>query len=180
MGTCQYTKMNFSVYELTHMIGRVEVLNEIAYIKLSDQNIIFPNKRTDKTKVYPLPSDDEISGIIASAKCEAIKNATALGMSTHNDIDEYTFSCNENIFNQIESDEECLIEDIDDDEMMQALVEDESLDVQSCDENSPYVIVRDENGIKRKIRKSTYIWMLSEPSERISNDRLRRVQVKNN
>lgn len=93
-----------------------------------------------------------------------------------NDIDEYQFHYNEDILNQMESDEESLVED---DEMMQELIDNENLDGQSCDENSPYVIVRDENGIKRKIRKSTYIWMLSEPNERISNDRLRRVQVKN-
>lgn len=178
MGTAQYTKINFSVHELMYMIGRVEVLNEIAYIELADEKIIFPNKRTGKTTIYPLPSDYEIDATIANARLEAITNAAKIGMNTVNNIDEYEFRYNEDIFDQMESDEESPIEDIDEYEAMQTLMDDDNLDTQSCDENSPFVIIRDEDGIKRKIRKSTYIWMLSEPSERISNDRLRRVQVK--
>lgn len=174
MGTAQYTKINFSIYELMSMIGRVEVLNDIAYIKLADEKITFPNKRTGRTKKYSLPSDDEINETIAKAKREAIQNASNLGMQTNKCIDEYEFHYSEEIFNQIESsDEENSIEDIDE-------TDDGYLtNTQSCAENSPFVIVLDENGVERKIRKSTYIWMLSEPSERISNDRLRRVQVRN-
>lgn len=180
MGSPEYTKINFSIHELMFMVGRVEVLNDIAYIKLADENITFPNKRTGKTTIYPLPTDDEIDTTVADAKREAIKNAAKLAMNTVNNIDEYVFHYNQDIFDQLEDDEERQPEDIDGNEIMQTLTDDDSLDAQLCDENSPYLIVRDENGIKRKIRKSTYVWMLSEPSERISNDRLRRVQVKEN
>lgn len=184
MGTAQYTKINFSLYELLHMIGRIEVQQEIAYVKLANENVLFPNMREGKTKIYPLPSDEEINVTIEKAKQEAMKNAEKLGMSTVNltvnNIDTFEFSCKEGIFDQDESDEDDCTQDvlideyIDEDEMMK----DNILDSETCDENSPYIIIRDENEIKRKIRKSTYVWMLSEPSERISSDRLRRVQVK--
>lgn len=146
MGTAQYTKINFSIHELMHIIGRVEVLDEIAYIKLADEKINFPNKRTGKTTIYPLPLDDEIDATIANARREAITNAAKLGMNTVNNIDDYEFHYNEDIFNHMESDENSSIEDIDEDEAMQTLTDDENLDTISCDENSPYVIVRDDNG----------------------------------
>lgn len=178
MGTAQYTKINFSLYELLHMVGRIEVQHEIAYVKLANESVVFPNKRTGKTKIFSLPSDDEINTIIAKAKQTAIDNAAKLGMTTVNNIDTFEFQSKEGIFDPDEDDEDCCTENIAEDEMIQNLPEDDQLDSESCDENSPYIIVRDESGVKRKIRKSIYIWMLTEPSERISNDRLRRFQAK--
>lgn len=181
MGTAQYTKINFSLYELLHMIGRIEVQQEIAYVKLANEKVFFPNKREGKTEIYPLPSDEEINVTIEKAKQEAMKNAEKLGMSTVNstvnNIDSFEFSCKKGIFESDEDDctQDVLIDEyLEEDEMMT----DDILDSETCNENSPYIIIHDDNMIKRKIRKSTYVWMLLEPSERISSDRLRRVQVK--
>lgn len=155
------------------MTRRIEKQNEIANIRLADQKITFPNKRTGKTIIHSLPSDEEINATIEKAKHEAIQNATKLGMYTVNNIDEYTFQCNENISNLEENDEDYWNEDVGEDE-----TEEDFFDTEKIAENSPYIVVNDENGIKKKIRKSTYVWMLAEPSEKISNDRLRRVQTR--
>lgn len=53
MGTAEYTKINFSLYELLHMIGRSEVQNDIGYIKLADQDIHCPSKRKNKSTIFP-------------------------------------------------------------------------------------------------------------------------------
>lgn len=45
------------------------------------------------------------------------------------------------------------------------------------DENSSFVVVKDINGANRVVRKPTLIWMLCEPSEKLSKDRLKRVQI---
>lgn len=71
MGTAQYTKINFSLYEVLHMTRRIEKRNEIAYISLADQKISFPNKCTGKTIIHSLPTDEEINATIEKAKHEA-------------------------------------------------------------------------------------------------------------
>lgn len=46
-------------------------------------------------------------------------------------------------------------------------------------EQTAFTKIIDENGEEFTIRKSTLVWMLTEPSVSISKDRLRRVQVSN-
>lgn len=46
------------------MIRRVEMQNEIAYIKLADHKVHFPHKRAGKAIIFHLPSDDEIDATI--------------------------------------------------------------------------------------------------------------------
>lgn len=178
MGTMQYTKINFSIYELMHMIGRIETQNEIAYIKLADKEIYFPNKRAGKTTIFNMPSDEEIDTIVANARKLAIENAAKLGMIDINNIDEFEINSKIN-FDDVEDDSDDCIENFIDEEaeVDQMDVDEFNTDEMNVEVNSRFVVVRDENGIKRKIPKSTLIWMLTEPSERLSNDRLRRVQV---
>lgn len=45
---------------------------------------------------------------------------------------------------------------------------------QDMDENSPLTYVNDINGEKKIIPKSTLLWILTEPSAKFSNDRIRR------
>lgn len=54
MGTVNLTKINFSFFEILHMIGRIELQNEIAYFKLTGEGRSYPinHKRTQKTKIY--------------------------------------------------------------------------------------------------------------------------------
>lgn len=73
-------------------------------------------------------------------------------------------------------------EDSDDDNLYETCQEQmyETHENQDEEENKSFVVVTDENGKERKIRKSTYIWMLSEPCERLSKDRLTRVRINHN
>lgn len=175
MGTTQFTKINFSLYELIYMIRRVETQNHIAYVQLPD-NVNFPNKRTGRTLICDLPPDEEIDKIIASARYEAIQCAAKLGMTTTGQIDDFEIHTKLK-FDDAE-DTEDYIENMRDEEEDEDFF-DLDTDEMDVDVNSRFVIVNDENGTKRKILKSTLIWMLTEPSEKISNDRLKRVQIHN-
>lgn len=181
LGTTQFTKITFSIYEFLHMIRRVEAQIEIAYVKLADQEIHFPNKRKGKAIIFDLPSDKVIDETIAKAKDEAIQNALKLGMSTTTAIDDFQIKTNikfdEDDYSEFPNDEdieaemdmEMDVDEFDADEL--------NSDNMVVDINSRYVVVRDEDGFKRKILKQTYLWMLIEPSEKISNERWIRVQV---
>lgn len=173
MGTTQFTKVNFSLLELLHMIGRIEVQNDIAYFKLADKEITFPHKRAGKTKIYSLPSDTEINVTISEAKKKAIEDATKFGMICFIDIDEYEFQSRLR-FESNDSDEH--VEESDDDDS-DFLEHETSTMSENIDEKSPLVAVKDADGITRVVRKSTLLWMLTEPVERLSKDRLRRVQI---
>lgn len=92
MGTVNFTKNNFSLYELIHMIGRIEVQNDIAYFKLSEQNISFPidHKRRQKTKLHPMPSQADVKHDLDEARQTAIADAISLGMCPEN-LDHFEF-----------------------------------------------------------------------------------------
>lgn len=176
MGTTNYTKINFTIYELMYMIGRLEMLNEISYFKLADKEIYFPNKRVGKTVIYNLPTNEEIHAVIARAKSEAIQNAAKLGMISTNGIDDFEIHSNLN-FDDAEDDLEYLYDNTIGEEVE---IETEfDTERSEIDENSRFVMVCDENGMNRKVLKSSLVWMLTEPSEKISNDRLKRVQIHN-
>lgn len=157
------------MYEVMHMIGRLELQNDIAYFKLNNDSVSFPvdHKRTSKTKIYDLPSESDINSTIEKAKEKAIEDALSLGMSPAN-YDNFVFQSNEDID---ETDDIDILENVD--------VNDTAEECQENIEEGAYTTVIDENGDEVTIRKSTLVWMLSEPSIAISKDRLRRVQVTN-
>lgn len=111
LGTVNYTKINFSLYELLHMVGRIEMQNEIAYVRLANEEVIFPNKRVGKTKIYSLPSDEEINNAISIAKHEAIQQANTFGMTNTDGIDTFDFKSRMDVCEDEESDEESCFED---------------------------------------------------------------------
>lgn len=39
MGTINYTKINFTLLELIHLVGRVELMNDIMHFKLADSDV---------------------------------------------------------------------------------------------------------------------------------------------
>lgn len=89
------------------------------------------------------------------------------------DIDEYEFQSRLR-FESNDSDEH--VEESDDDDS-DFLEHETSTMSENIDEKSPLVAVKDADGITRVVRKSTLLWMLTEPVERLSKDRLRRVQI---
>lgn len=160
MGTMNYTKINFTLLELFHLVGRVELQNDLVHIKLASQNISFPRNKISKTKLnqFKLPSDAEITKIIRDAKEMAIKDATKFGMKT-NDIEECEINCTPQAApGDIESDDE----DID--------------TSHTQDPPNPLIEIMLENGTKKTIRKSHFLWTLTDSRQHLSNDRLKRVQ----
>lgn len=77
MGTPNFTRINFTLWELLYMIRRYEVQNEIAYTKLSKLNIKLPKleKCRSSTKIYELPTEDEITQCLKRAKRFALDDA---------------------------------------------------------------------------------------------------------
>lgn len=184
MGTVNFTRINFSLYDILHMFGRVEVQNQIAYFKLSAEQVKFPvsHKREEKTKIYALPSDDEIICILNKAKEVAIEDARKFGMECNN-VDSYQFKSHSIVDLNDDEDDDVDFIDGNCEEVTEFFNDhggqtgEESLDMEFPDQNSHLVAVYDENGHERIIRKSTLIWMLTEPGIAISKDRLRRVQI---
>lgn len=184
LGTVNYTKINFSLHELLHMVGRIEVQNEISYFRLANEDVIFPNKRVGKTKIYSLPSDEEINNAISIAKHEAIQQADTFGMTNTDGIDTFDFKSRVEVCTNEdeESDEENCFEDlavdVDGTNNNYEMYDGENMPLdEDLNENLPFVAINDQNGVRRIVRKSTLLWMLTEPCEKLSKDRLRRVQI---
>lgn len=174
MGTVNFTKINFSLYEILHMIGRVELQHHIAYFKLSEDAISFPknHKRNQKIKIYELPSVNEIERVLNEAKQKAIDDARSFGIRSEN-FEEYQFQSRINVD-----------EYSDDEDAVNMGIEERPNEVDANEgdeegEHTPFTKIIDENGEEYLIRKSSLVWMLTEPSVSISKNRLRRVQVSN-
>lgn len=86
MGTANYTKINFSVYDLIHMTSRVELMYEIIS---SRKEIITPrmalNIETSEAGNQELPSDELILNTIIKAKNDAIQKAAQFGINLATD-----------------------------------------------------------------------------------------------
>lgn len=185
MGTINFTKINFTLLELIHLIGRVELMNDIMYFKLADEEVFFPRNPIHKSDLnhFELPTDNEIDNTIEQALNSAVENAKKYGMLiTRKDI------------------ETCKLRHVD----ISLKIADQGLDITHIDlgiassndeshllknyhlkdysnldteESNSYVKVAGSHGDK-SVRKSTLIWSLSNSREKISSDRLRRVQYK--
>lgn len=195
MGTANYTKINFTMFELLNMVRRAEIKNEIDQYKLSDVDIVFPRtNHVIKTKVTSLPTDEEIEQTIDLAKKHAIGEAGKFQLTaTSNDIDEFQFLAPKFSFDHddIETEEETILQESDDDfdlidlcagdEICSDFVDELAMANQSADESedtpSPYTSISNEKGVKSRIRKTALVWALSTPSQKLSNDRLNRVKA---
>lgn len=179
MGTMEFTRINFSFYDLTFMIGRTEVMNDIAYTKFTSDEVVFPNIRRTKSTFHELPSDDEINIVLNTAKQQAVDEANAFGMVYTENIDEFIIDTRTNA-DIYDDDEACgegpsYSSNEDHSDSPETDMQDENATeelVYDCP--SAFVEVRDENGVERIVRKSTLIWMLTEPSQFLSKDRLNR------
>lgn len=171
MGTMNYTRINFTLLELFHLVGRVELQNDRVFIKLADQNIVFPRKKFHKTQLnqYKLPSHTDITNIINEAKKNAIEDGSKFGIVVEPNVIE---QCALKISpTTCEEDVEFEEEGVDDD--------DNYVPEQNTKPNSLIDITLD-NGVTKTIRKSTYLWTLTDPKRQLSNDRLKRVQETKN
>lgn len=125
------------MYEVLHLIGRVELQNDIAYFKLANNSVTFPinHKRVAKTKIHDLPSESEISYMTDKAKEKAIEDALSLGMCPAN-YEEFVFNSTVHIDEMDETD------NLENNE-----VSDEAEEDNENIEEGAYTTVTDENGI---------------------------------
>lgn len=81
MTSMYWTRINFNLLELLHMVGRLELINDIVHDKLS-KNVSFPRvqKRTDKFTIHEMPTNGEILKTLEEAKASALFDATQFGM----------------------------------------------------------------------------------------------------
>lgn len=175
MGTVNFTKINFSLYEIIHMIGRIELQNNIAYFKFPEKTVSFPidHKRSQKTQIYDLPSHADVEIALEKAKRIAIADGIFFGMRPEN-FEQYEIHSRvvDETHDQYDNANILLEGDIEENDTNENINE-------NAIENSPFTTIIDENGTEVVVRKSTLVWMLSERSISISKDRLRRVQVSN-
>lgn len=191
MGTPNFTKINFTLLELLHMVRRIEVQNEIVYLKLSGLDIKLPKleKNHQTTKIYELPSEEEIEECVKRAKGFAIHDAERFDMKVNpDDID----ACELNIPNVLRDnlrDNEETSDDENESELDINDVEDSTENINDLPENDEdpfleeeedhqrtFIYTTDNLGRKQLLRKSTLVWLLSEGTKKISSDRLIRVQ----
>lgn len=181
LSTVNWTKVNFSLLELFHSIGRIELLTDIMYHKLENTDIVFPRikDKASKVTIFDLPTNEEIQNILVKSKNDAINDARFLGMELDNDN---TIPCKIKLRKITKSADDLIMEyDLDDemDQDLQEAFEDLTTGAQnhvSMNKPSFCLDVVDKNGNIKKVRKSSIVSLLSTTKNGLSNDRLRRVQ----
>lgn len=178
MGTANYTKINFNLHELLHMVARLEILDKIVY---SSKDIIFPRvelksknagKVMEKLSVHKFPNDEDILSAMNRAKIDALQSAARFDMccnETDIDLCELQSEINSNEETEIEEDYFGLIE--------QSIAYEARNENDSVNEMEKTVDIVNPDGTTKNIRKSTLIWLLSESKDKLSADRLKRVQA---
>lgn len=176
LGTVNFTKINFSLSELFHMIGRVEIMQNIIH---TSKDIVFPRISTAAPSDNPcheLPSDEEIKETIESARKAALEDAKLFGIHLNaNDISN----------SMVEKHQGEAVSDSDNEIELEEAREKELIEEQqihrekygSSEQSSgKYLHFVDEDGTERIILKSTFIWNHTMSKDKLSTDRLKRVQ----
>lgn len=200
MTTINWTKINFSILELTHLIGRVELLNDITHFKLKNIGIEFPRVNQDsvKQKIFALPSDEDLQKCMKEAQSQALNDALKFGMHIEaKDIQTCELSEVDFVFeyenetpnteyeNETPNGALSQFDFIDDDDDTSELCDVLSRDLclkdysEKCDEfdeNSKFVQITNKAGKIQTVRKSSLVWLLSESKGNLSCDRLQRVK----
>lgn len=177
MTSVNWTRINFSMHQLLHMIGRIEAQNDIMYSKLED--VMFPRlQKADAAKKqmhFELPSNDELASTLEKAQHEALRDAESF------DIHIMSFEINKcelriNLDTEQVSDEsDMLVEN----ELGETSITSENLkdySEENIENRQKFVELYDVDGSVKLVRKSTIVWLLSNSKDRLSNDRLKRVQ----
>lgn len=171
MGTANFTKINFSLNELLHMISRVEMMNEIV---CTSKDISFPRVKSNSencTTAMVLPSDQEIMRTMKSAQKAALEDARWFDIDV-NASDITTSEISSETLDTIQKESDNMeVDDVGPEEPREEPGEEgHTEDRQKC------VDVVSSDGTIKNIRKSTFVWMLSESKGKLSSDRLKRVQ----
>lgn len=182
MGTMNYTRITFSILEMMHLIGRVEMMNDIMYFKLNDVDVRFPRNtlNKDNSNHFELPSDLEIQHTIHRALNIALEDAKKFGIIvTNQDIENCKLAnvkIDFNPNNNIDANEEIInLGIIEKNEVHQNQFQNLTGLNEVGHKNNSFVNIGEENAPKF-VRKSKIMWSLANSSEKLSSDRLQRVQ----
>lgn len=176
MGTANFTKINFTLYELLHMVARIGLMNDIAYKNCATADIIFPRLSiaVENENQCELPTVDEIVKTIHRALDDALDNAARFKLNPKiTDIMKCTVLRSRIDLNL--SDDESDTDKDSDGEWSDELESNQSNPV-NFDKN---VEIVNPDGTTKIIRKSTLVWILTENKSKLSSDRLKRVQSSN-
>lgn len=192
MTTANWTKINFSLLEVLHIMYRIELQNDIAFFKLRDF-IHLPriHDRELKHKApTELPDVEELRDVLKAAKNDALVTAAKCGMVVN---PEEILSC-EMKKNKIQKkkkqpsvvnveehgdddpNENESINNIDCSNFKDYSTKHTRLKENNVDGNSKFIDVLEEDGTTRSIRKSAVVWSFLNTTPNVSNDRLIRVQ----
>lgn len=184
MGTINYTKINFTLIELLHLVERVELQNDIIHNRLANLDIKFPRVEVKENHecLHDLPSNEELIRTLKLAQEDAKKLALEFDMHPDDfDVDRCPMK-KPNIampvalpreFSDSETESEffCL------DGTSSLNLHEYNKDNLSLTENSKYVEVCYPDNSTQIVRKSSIVWLLSDSTEKLSSDRLKRVQT---
>lgn len=186
MGTINFTKINFTLLELLHLIGRVELASEIMHFKLADSEVLFPRNPIRKAKLneFDLPSDSEIDQVVSKALTMAIDDTKKFGIDvSQEDIKNCLLDFNPSVSDKDQNPDDVFVDleiAYDEKPIECSNLRDYSIDLNtSPDENSRFVNVTGKNGAKT-VRKSSLMWTLSNSIGKLSSDRLKRVRGTSN
>lgn len=197
MGTMNYTKVNFTLLELLHKFKRIEIMNNIAHLKLNASGLKLPRTfaRSEKMVHHEFPSDEDIIVIIEKAKNAAIKEASEFGIFVSEKL---LLSCQLTVSKQLEehavnnksNDGSSELKDNESDDDLLNNIEDDinrislngyirnyQLESINLSDASPFFKVSDDQNNSKIVRKSSYLWLLRTSKGSLSNDRLKRVQM---
>lgn len=184
LGTANYTKINFTLFELFHMISRIELMNKIIF---EHEEIISPRIKpkpqqtpssTAASSNENLPSNEEILETVIRARNDAID--AAAGFDMHVTWEQIT-SCD--LKNMMEStDDSDLDSDTEENEPENEPENETNLpsNPQNVKLSKNCVEVTDSDGSSKIMKKSTFLWSLRKFNDKLSADRLRRVQQSSN
>lgn len=180
MGTMNFTKVNFTLLELMHLVGRVELMNDIMYFKLAGVDVCFPRNPINNLSKnqYNLPSDIEIQNTIIKAAMCAIDDAKKFGITIT--FDEVQRSQLKDIELSMASEDDYLndthivLEIGKNDSIAHHNLKDYS-GKNASNENNSYLSILEDNSTKT-VRKSTLMWNFSDSKNKLSSDRLSRVR----
>lgn len=185
MTTINYTKVNFSLLELFHLVGKIELLHDIMFFKLSYATFARVENKKKDLPVFELPTDKKIWNILNTAKNDAMEDLKSFGIY---------FTESDNLICEIQSvdlpendpnsDDETEDEEQNDQcDLYNYIKDSENFKnyadkVDDISETDPFVEVKGKNGMKKVVRKSSVLWLLETTKETLSSDRLKRVQNK--
>lgn len=179
MTTANWTKINFSLNELLHMIGRIELMNEISYFKLPSINLPRISQR-EKHKIFSLPSNEEIQSEMKRAFESALSEVKKYGMSISPDdirtcqLRKGTLPCKGAKVQTKTYDEDLNQSHKMDFTHFRNYAGDMDGELNG---SSKFIEVIDEGeGTVKYIRKSAIVWNILEGKKKSSNDRLVRVR----